>query len=192
MQIDRFTRVDVCLDLINVSVPYVYEKLLSPECKRGISKIFNEKKTGKPQTVYIGEKSREKNGYQLIRIYDKIADSNGDKNKAFLYPSHDQYDNVTRLEVEIREEQAKFWTVEKMLDTNYVFAVIVKKFYRFNYQFFGFLKFDDFLKVEKQEKSLYNERLAKIEERQRHVQLYGTSFKGEEEKRLWIATFRAY
>lgn len=86
--------------------------------------------------MYFGEKSREKNTYQLIRIYDKKADSASAKHKEFLYPGHDQYEHVTRFEIELREDLAKFWTVEKLQDINYIFAVMIKKFYRYNYQFF--------------------------------------------------------
>lgn len=136
MFIEKFIRVDVCLDLINVTVPYIHDRLLSDECKANKSKVFYDKKEGKEQTIYFGEKSREKNTYQLIRIYDKKADSAGSKHKEFLYPEYDKYDNVARLEVELREDLAQFWTVEKLLDINYIFAVIIKKFYRFNYQFF--------------------------------------------------------
>jgi len=188
----QFTRVDICLDLVNVSVPYIYETIIRESDKKTISKIFNDKKEGKAQTIYFGEKSREKNTYQLIRIYDKKADSSGDKNKSYLYPEHDKYENVTRFEVELREDLAKFWTPDKLCDINYVFSVIVKKFYRYNYQFFGFLKFDDFLKKKKEEKSIHKERIEKIQKRKEHMETYGTSFRSDEERLLWIATFATY
>lgn len=79
-----------------------------------------------------------------------------------------------------------------MLDINYIFAVIIKKFYRYNYQFFGFLKFDDFLKKQKEERSLYNERIEKIEARKTHMDTFGSSFKNDRERALWIATFKTY
>jgi len=87
---------------------------------------------------------------------------------------------------------AKFWTVEKLLDINYIFAVMIKKFYRYNYQFFGFLKFDDFLKKQKQEKSLYKERIDKIQARKEHMDEFGSSFRDDKQKELWIATFKTY
>jgi len=187
----QFTRVDICLDLVNVSVPYIAETIIRESDKKNISKIFFDKKEGKEQTIYFGEKSREKNTYQLIRIYDKKADSNG-KNKEYLYPEYDKYENVTRFEVELREDLAKFWTVEKLCDINYVFSVIVKKFYHYNYQFFGFLKFDDFLKKKKEEKSIHRERMEKIEYRKKHMEKYGSSFDSDEKRLLWIATFATY
>ncbi len=175
-----------------MSVPYVYDRIISAVEKKKISKIYNDPKTGNAQTFYFGEKSREKNTYQLIRIYDKKADSGSSKHKEYLYPSHDQYENVTRFEIELREDLAKFWTVEKLQDINYIFSVMIKKFYRYNYQFFGFLKFDDFLKNKKEENSLYRERLAKIHARKAHMDEYGQSFKDDKERALWIATFKAY
>jgi len=190
--IEKFTRIDVCLDLINVSVPYIYDRILSVTDKKTVSKIFFDKQKGKPQTVYFGEKSREKNTYQLIRIYDKQADNASEKHKEFLYPWYEKYENVTRFEIELREDLAKFWTVDKLLSDNYIFAVMIKKFYRYNYQFFGFLKFDDFVKKRKQEDSLYRERIEKIRARKEHMDTYGSSFKSPEEKTLWLATFATY
>jgi len=152
-------------------------------------KIFY--KEGVEQTIYFGEKSRKKNSYQLVRIYDKKADTKA-KDKEFLYPGYEEYTDVTRLEVEIREDKAKFWTPEKLEDINYIFAVIVKTFYRYNYQFFGFLKFDDYLKIAKEDNTLYKERQAKIVKRQEHQLEYGSSFSNDEERRLWIATFITY
>ena len=90
------------------------------------------------------------------------------KKKSFLYPDYDEYKDVTRLEVEIREEKARYWTEDKLTDINFVFAVIVKQFYKFNYQFFGFLKFDDFVKQAKFERSLWKEREEKILARKAH------------------------
>ena len=127
----------------------------------------------------------------MLRIYDKLADSRA-KKKEYLYPDYDKYDNVARFEIEIRQDLAKFWTREKMTDINYIFSVIVKNFYKFNYQFFGFLKFDDYLKVGKSEKSLYRERKQKIEDRQEHFIKYGSSFKDDKERELWISTFKTY
>lgn len=189
-QITVFTRIDICLDLINVAASYMYDKLLKEADKKLIRKIFYDKK-GKEQTMYFGEKSRKKNKYQIIRIYDKKADS-ASKKKTWLYPDYDEYKNITRLEIEIREDKAKFWNSDKILDDEYIFAVIVKQFYKFNYQFFWFLKFDDFLKVRKSEDSLYHERRRKIEERLEHQTKYGTSFSSEKERDLWISMFISY
>lgn len=192
IKIEYFTRIDVCLDLVNVSVPYIYEKILKESDKKSISKIFNDKKEWKAQTIYFWEKSKEKNTYQLIRIYDKKADSAGDKNKTYLYPQHEKYEYVTRFEIELREDLAKFWTIDKLLDINYIFAVMVKKFYKYNYQFFGFLKFDDFVKKKKEEKSIHKERVVKIQERKEHMEKFGSSFKSDEQRLLWITTFATY
>ena len=190
VKIKKFTRVDICLDLIDVTVPYIHDTIISECDRKRLSKVFYDRKGGE-QTIYFWEKSRKKNKYQLIRIYDKLEDSRK-KGKEWLYPDYNEYTNVTRLELEIREEKAKYLNEEKILDVNYIFSVIIKQFYRFNYQFFWFLKFDDFLKKYKEEKSLYHERNEKIEERQKHFVLYGSSFRDDEEKKIWLATFVAY
>jgi len=193
LKIAHFNRVDICLDLINVSVPYIYSRILSEKDRKKPTKIYyeSERKGGWEQTIYFGEKSRKKNSYQLLRIYDKLADSRA-KKKEYLYPWYEKYESVSRFEIEIRQDLAKFWTREKLIDTNYIFGIIVKNFYKFNYQFFWFLKFDDFLKSEKSENSLYRERKKKIEDRQEHFLKYGSSFKDDKERELWISTFKTY
>lgn len=189
-QITIFTRIDICLDLIDIKMAYLYDKIIKEADKKHVSKIFFDKK-GKEQTVYFWEKSRKKNTYQVIRMYDKKADSKG-KKKEWLYPDYDEYKDISRLELEIREDKAKFWTSDKLLDDNYLFSVIIKQFYKFNYQFFWFLKFDDFLQCRKSEDSLYYERKRKIEARNEHQIKYGTSFSSEKERQLWISTFISY
>ena len=134
VKIEKFTRIDICLDLINVSVPYIYERIMSDSEKKKISKIFFDPKDKGEQTIYFGEKSKEKNTYQLLRIYDKKADTKK-KKKDYLYDFAD-CEHITRFEVELREDLAKFWTIEKLQSLNYIFAVLIKKFYRLNYQFF--------------------------------------------------------
>jgi hypothetical protein len=46
------------------------------------------------------------NRHYLIRIYDKVLDT-WKKHKAFLYPHLENNNDVRRIELELRPEQAK-------------------------------------------------------------------------------------
>ena len=48
------------------------------------------------------------------------------------------------------------------------------------------------MKKEKQEKSLYKERIEKIHARKAHMDEFGSSFKGDKQRDLWRATFKTY
>lgn len=189
-EINYFTRIDVCLDLPNVTVDYLYQKIIDKKHKINVSKIFYDKSWWE-ETIYFWKKSRKDNNYQLIRIYNKLLDSKK-KKKEWLYPDYKDNEAVTRLELEIREEKAKFWTVEKIQDINFIFSVIVKQFYKFNYQFFWFLKFDDFLNYKKLSNSLHYERLAKINKRYESFIKFWQDFFDEWEKKQRISVFLAY
>jgi hypothetical protein len=64
-----------------------------------------DEKTGGCETRYFGEK-QSKNKRHLIRVYDKLKDSQ-DKQKLKLFRAYFKYDNVTRVEVEIRSTTCK-------------------------------------------------------------------------------------
>jgi hypothetical protein len=55
---------------------------------------------------------------------------------------------------------------KKLLSDDYIFSVIVKTFYKMNYQFFKFLHLEDFKKVRLNEESTYLKRKIAIENRQ--------------------------
>lgn len=61
------------------------------------------------QTLYIWHK---KHKTMLIRIYDKIADT-FEKHKAFLFPFLDKYSNVTRIELEFKNEIKRLFNQTK-------------------------------------------------------------------------------
>lgn len=191
-EINFFTRIDICLDLPNVTVDYLYQKIIWNEHKKNVSKIFYNKKKGIEETIYFWEKSRKKNNYQLIRIYDKLLDSKKKKKEWLYWEEYKECESVTRLELEIREEKAKFWTVDKLQNQNFIFSVIVKQFYKFNYQFFWFLKFDDFLNYKKLSNSLHYERLKKIEKRYESFLKFWQDFFDDKERKQRLNVWLAY
>lgn len=141
-------RLDVCLDL-SFSVDKMIELFEKKWKLEKPTRVFNDNKWNL-ETYYIGKKEKS-NKYQLIRFYDKKKDSKI-KSKTWLYKSvyWDEFDynnsSITRLELEIREQKAKFITVEKLLDDNYIFSIFVKTFFKYNYDFFSCFKYEDFYK----------------------------------------------
>lgn len=141
-KIDKFKRVDLCFDM-EEDIEYYYKRVLDK---------FIEDKTGQTikkkwvvETIYIWERNTKKNTYQLIRIYNKKLDTKV-KGKELMY-DYKAKDFVTRFEVELRRDRCKFLTEEKLLDDWYIFSVIVKTFYKMNYQYFKYLHLEDFEKV---------------------------------------------
>lgn len=146
----RYKRIDFAMDLF-MHMHYFYEKILMDK--------FKKEKTYTPfikkwecETIYFWEKSLEKNNYQLVRIYNKIIDSIK-KEKLFLfYDRKDEkwnYRDVTRFEVEIREDLAKYYDFYDIANPNIFFAKINKTFFKYNKQFFKFIDFSDFHEYEK-------------------------------------------
>ena len=102
-----------------------------------------------------------------LRILDSVK-----KEKLFLYHDERQntekeqketgekYKKITRFEVEIREDLAKFYAYDSLENINIIFAKMNKTFFKYNKQFFKFVDFDNFLKLEEQQKKdflSYNE-----------------------------------
>lgn len=67
-----FKRVDICLDVI-LDTDYVIEKIMLPNVKNKTHQpICNN---GRYETLYIGNRNFEKNTWKLVRVYDKIRDT---------------------------------------------------------------------------------------------------------------------
>jgi len=97
-------RLDICLD-----VPYTIKELkpIFIDIKKPSSSIWTDKKHPEfYQTYYIWEIQTSINRNSLIRIYDKVLDT-WKKHKAFLYPHLQNNNDVRRIELELRPEQAK-------------------------------------------------------------------------------------
>ncbi len=66
------------------------------------------------QTKYIGKKKETENRNSLIRIYDKLADIRV-KDKYDTYSDYLRFPNMTRVELEIRQNLARNITLEEIL-----------------------------------------------------------------------------
>lgn len=100
-ELQKFRRFDICLDFPN-SIVDVFKRFTIP--KQKWSHFYWAK--WELETFYIGEKKNTANKRQIIRVYDKIADTL-QKGKQLLFSEYLVLDHVTRAEIEIRQELAK-------------------------------------------------------------------------------------
>ena len=183
-KIEKFKRVDICFDL-EENINYINDRVINKYIKwKTIEPII---KKWVLETLYIWERNTKKNTYQVIRIYNKIIDTKA-KNKEFLYDL-DNIKDLTRFEVELRRDKAKFFTPEKLLNDDYLFSVIVKTFYKMNYQYFKFLHLEDFKKIRNLNDSLYESRKIAIEKRQKNFILYWKDFKNDSDEQRTLKIF---
>lgn len=185
-KIEKFIRIDIAFDM-EIETDYIYKRIFKDKLENKTTTIFNE--NWLCETCYIWKKNKTQNTYQLLRFYNKLLD-NQKKWKSFLYDYQDKK-NVTRFEIEIRRDKAKFWNEEKIQDIDYIFWVIVKTWYPFNYQFFKFLHLEDFKKVY-ETNSTYFLRKKRIEERQKDFILYWKDIKDDKELKQIVWTFITY
>jgi len=73
------------------------------------------RKSWKTETRYFWEMKNSKNKRQLIRVYNKNLDIIS-KNKIDLYQDYLRFDNMTRIELEIRQELAKVRDYREVFD----------------------------------------------------------------------------
>lgn len=149
----KFKRFDICMD-IDVDINYFYDEIINNKHKKKITREYKNH-LWKIESFYFWKLENELNNYQCTRIYNKILDSEK-KNKLFLYEKYKNedwtYKDVTRFEVEIREDLAKFYKYDDLNNLNIIFAKLVKTFYIFNWQFFKFIEFDNFLNYSEERK----------------------------------------
>lgn len=218
----KFKRVDLCFDL-KLNINYFYNTILNEEYKPK-DNVEDAKNKIKPwisaknglETLDIWDTDYKKNSYQFIRIYNKILDSKK-KKKLFLYDDlykkeDGTYEDVTRFEVEMREDLVKKFEFNYLKQYDFQFYRIVKSFYKMNIQFFKFLKDEDFLKFKKEynkknktiiekikswifwgkNQTQSQDRIEKIMIKKAHQNRYGTDFVSEADKKQCIAMFNAY
>lgn len=159
-----------------------------------IPKIDKENITYRPfikkwiyETLYIWEKDKKKNQYQLIRIYNKKLDTKV-KNKSFLYDFERDKD-YSRVEIEIRKDKAQFINYLDLLSFDYCFVVFCKAIHRFNYHFFKQFSYDIFKeksKFNKNSSSLYYSRLEKIKIKQESLDKFWKDFFSKEEEERFL------
>lgn len=165
----KFKRIDLCFDL-ELEINYFFEKILNKKYKEKIDwkyktkmKEWKSPKNGL-ETLEIWDKNIKANSYSFIRIYNKILDSKK-KWKLFLYEQYKNekwwYKDITRFEIELREDLCLHYEYNFLKQYNFQFYRIVKSFYKFNVQFFKFLKDEDFIKFKKN----YNEKNKSITEK---------------------------
>lgn len=77
------------------------------------------------ETHYIWEKNLNKNKRFLLRIYDKLKDIKK-KNLQSQYIQYLSKQDVTRIEIEFRSELTKDFTLEKILDKEYLLNLFTK------------------------------------------------------------------
>lgn len=108
-------RVDICTD-IKISMEDFENTLCKIQQKSAIFKWTQWEN----ETIYIGEKKNTKNKRNIIRIYNKIQDLLSDKKswKLAFYKEYLQYENITRVELEIRRELSKNVSLENIFQKN--------------------------------------------------------------------------
>lgn len=77
------------------------------------------------ETYYIWEYQKKLNKWLLIRIYDKVKDIKK-KNKQKLYSDYLNQENLTRIELEFRNDITKFVDLNSLLDRSYIFNLLIK------------------------------------------------------------------
>lgn len=219
----KFKRLDLCFDL-ELDINYFYDRILESNYKEK-NEDWSWKKRLKPwispknglETLEIWEKNIKKNSYSFIRIYNKILDSKN-KWKLFLYEkffkNEDKtYKNVTRFEIEMREDLVKKFDFDYLKNYDFQFYRIVKSFYNLNIQYFKFLKKDEhFLKFKEEYKkenkniiqklkewvlwvktnSISQDRIKKIIEKKSNQIKFGNDFIDENDKERTIKMFLSY
>ena len=101
-------RFDICLDVLSP-----IGELLKDFWELWTGREY--KKSWEVETRYIWEVKNSQNKRQLIRIYNKLKDIVV-KKKVKLYWNYFDYENVTRVELEVRQELAKNRTYEEVFD----------------------------------------------------------------------------
>jgi hypothetical protein len=117
-------RFDICLDLrfeINELLNNYFEKI----------KTWREfKKSWKIETRYYWEMKNSKNKRQLIRVYNKKLDIL-EKRKFNLYWDYLLFENMTRVELEIRQELAKVRNYNDVFDNKLLIWIFKNYLYKY-------------------------------------------------------------
>lgn len=210
----KFKRVDVCFDM-SIPTNYFADTILLEKFKTESENFsfFRTKKNGW-ETMYFGKKKYKENTYMLNRIYNKIVDSKK-KDKLFLYDMYKDedmihYKDVTRFESELREDLVQYYPYKCLMDEKFIFFRLVKSFFKYNPQFFKFLKEKDFIeyqaKVKRDNKvknrlireglsdkpnNLYQARLLRIVKEKANTEKYGQNFIDDEDKDRTLNMFIA-
>lgn len=96
----EITRLDICSDFA-CTKPEILQ-LFDKVTKWESLEYTDPKNPEYFQTYYADKRDREKNLWHLRRIYDKKIEAS-ENTKAYLYPYVSEYDDVQRIEVEMRK-----------------------------------------------------------------------------------------
>lgn len=186
-EIEKFNRVDIALDIAQ-KIDYIKDIIKEKIEIKTHEYIY---KKWILETIYIGERNKKKNTYQLIRVYDKKRDTKA-KNKSYLYPEYKDFENVTRIEIELRRDKAKFITLEKLLDLEYLYRIMVKEVYKYNRQYFKFIRYEDVEEIES--KIILAKWLRSINDeiKEKNLMLYGKEYINADTEKKAKATFISY
>jgi hypothetical protein len=135
-------RFDICLD-INMWIEELLESFEKLETGR------EYKKSWKLETRYIWEVKNSLNKRQLIRIYDKQKDII-EKKKIKLYWDYFDYENVTRVEIEVRQELAKNRSYYDIFDNSLLIGIFKNYIYKHS-KLFDCIDWDKITLFKKQE-----------------------------------------
>jgi hypothetical protein len=115
------SRFDLCADISGITPKEIYDGINGSRL-RDFCEFKKNKKTGKMETFYYGDKNNCSTWY--TRVYDKIADSRT-KKKEKMYSEYFQYENVTRIELEIHTDTIKEWMVDllNIQNTNFLWTI---------------------------------------------------------------------
>jgi len=119
----RCIRFDICIDLL-VDINDFLKNIDNVKTSR----IY--KKSGKIEIYYIWEVKNGLNKRQLIRIYNKKLDLT-QKKKFNLYKDYFTYDNITRIELEVRAELANNRNYEDVFDDSLLIGIFKNYLYKY-------------------------------------------------------------
>ena len=132
IDIQHIRRLDICLD---VTLSMIEVLKIFPKYK-GKWVIYDDE-NWEPETRYFWQIRKHKNKRHIVRVYDKLRDIQESK-KIRSHAEYFRHDDVTRIELEIRSELAKNFSIYDLWDEEILKAVYVN--YLSNYtKSFSFL-----------------------------------------------------
>lgn len=123
-------RFDICMDLV-WDINDILTEFSNIETSREYKKSWNI------ETLYIWEVKNSLNKRQLIRIYDKQKDLI-QKKKIKLYEDYFDYEDVTRIEIEVRQELAKNRDYYDIFDNSLLVWIFKNYIYKYSKMFESF------------------------------------------------------
>lgn len=123
-ELKHIRRFDICLDLtLNI------EELLKFFKEPWTSKTY--KKSWKIETKYFWEIKNSLNKREIIRIYNKLKDL-VEKKKLKLYKDYLNFPEITRIELEIRQELAKNIDFLEIFDNEKIFSIFKNYIWKYS------------------------------------------------------------